>query len=446
MSLKENLIKARSHIIVMLGILIAGGIIVVLEITNFKSGFDNKQIGNKISIIEKTASIKPVPSSELSEQELQYAKIAWNFFKNNFIPETGMVNSADNYNASTMWDTGSYLMGLISAYKLGIIDKIEFDNRLSKLLTSMSKLPLFDNELPNKSYNTISLEMVDYNNNKSPRGIGWSAIDVARLFVPFHIIAWSYPEHSREVEQVINKWNFKNMSKDGYLFSAAVDSNNKSAYFQEGRLGYEEYTARSFVLLGVDALNALTYVDYLKYIDIYGIKVPVDSREYTEFGAHNYVVSEPYILDCIEFGFDETNQEFAFRVYKAQELRWEQTDTLTAVSEDNIDSPPYFVYNTVYTSGKVWNCITESGDDASKFKSLSTKAAFGWEVIYSTDYTNKLIDKIKNNYDEERGWYSGIYEINNIPNKSITCNTNAIILESLAYKKFGRFLNILKTQ
>ena len=443
MSFKENLIKARSHIIVMLGIIIAGGIIVVLEISNFKSGFEKEKSEVENLVVKKTADIKPISKSELTDEEIQYANIAWKFFVNNYIPETGMVNSTDNYNASTMWDTGSYLMGLISAYQLGIIDQKEFDIRLTKILTTLSELPLFDGEIPNKSYNTVSLEMIDYNNKLSPRGIGWSAIDIARLFIPFHVIAWKYPEHNGEIAQVLSKWNFRNIVKDGYLYCAAVDSNNRSIYFQEGRLGYEEYSAKSFILLGIDVFKALNYVDFLKYIDIYGIKVPVDSREHTEYGAHNYVVSEPYILNGLEFGFDETGEEFAYRVYKAQELRWKNTGILTAVSEDNIDLPPHFVYNTVYSSGKAWNCITDEGVDASQFKSLSSKAAFGWYVIYKTDYTEKLIDKIKNNYDIQRGWYSGIYDKTNLQNKSITCNTNALILESLAYKKSGRFINIL---
>ena len=43
-------------------------------------------------------------------------------------------------------------------------------------------------------------------------------------------------------------------------------------------------------------------------------------------------------------------------------------------------------------------------------------------------------------YDPERGWYSGLYEATQTPNKAMTANTNAIILESLYYRRFGKLM------
>ena len=70
---------------------------------------------------------------------------------------------------------------------------------------------------------------------------------------------------------------------------------------QEGRLGYEEYAAKSMQLMGYDVAEALDYQSWLKFVDIYDINVATDSRSPEEFTAHNYVVSEPYILDGLEF-------------------------------------------------------------------------------------------------------------------------------------------------
>ena len=49
-------------------------------------------------------------------------------------------------------------------------------------------------ELPNKSYNTLTKEMSNYRNEKTERGLGWSAIDIGRLLAPLNIIVWNYPE------------------------------------------------------------------------------------------------------------------------------------------------------------------------------------------------------------------------------------------------------------
>lgn len=389
-----------------------------------------------------TAGIPGPRAGDLPPADQQAAQIAWEYFENNYQPTTGLVNSADLYPATTMWDTGSYFMALISAHRLGLVDSDEFNRRLSLGMKSLAALPLFDGELPNKSYNTVTLQMVDYNNHPTTRGIGWSAIDLGRLMVPFNIIVWHYPEHAAEVRAVLAHWKMDHLTENGQLFGSAVDESGKTLYLQEGRLGYEQYSAKSYSLIGLDVGTAEHYANFLRYVSIYGLKVPTDSRTAEKYHAHNYVVSESYILDGLEFGWDGYSRELAYRVYEAQEERHRRTGILTAVSEDNIDQAPYFVYNTVFTNGKAWNTITDKGEDASAFKSLSTKAVFGWYALYATAYTDQLRKAIETSYDPERGWYAGIYEQSGKPNRAITANTNAVILESLCFRKFGRLVEI----
>lgn len=438
MSFKQNLVRARSHIIFLTGLVTAFGLVGWLE------GISMGSANTPEAVIETSSGINIAPTRPPTAQEMEWAKTAWKYFQNNTVTETGLVNSVDKYNASTLWDTSSYLMAVIAAQRLGIIDQNEFDARIFRALDSLAKLPLFEGKLPNKSYNTISLQMVDYNNQPSEQGIGWSAIDIGRVLVPFNILAWHYPQHTQSVKQVITSWDTSPMLVAGTMYGAALDNKGKTEYPQEGRLGYEEYAAKSFNLMGADVSTALRYTDFLKFVEIEGISVATDSRDPLQYGAHNYVVSEPYILDGIEFGWDHLSQELAWRVYQAQEKRFASTGILTAVSEDNIDQAPYFVYNTVFTSGKPWNAITEKGEDASQFKTLSTKAAFDWHALYETDYTRQLVEKAATLADPERGWYSGVYEVSGQPNKAITANTNGIVLEALAYKQTGQLMKLGK--
>lgn len=439
MTFKEGLLKARSYIVFILGLIIAFGVVIQLEKMKLADLTKNGET------IKSSTNIPQTEPQPLTEREENWAHIAWTYFENNTEPTTGMVNSVDGYTATTMWDTASYLLALIAAERLELISRAQFDQRLDLILTTLTQLPLFEDALPNKSYNTVTAAMVDYRNKPTKEGIGWSAIDIGRLLVPFNIIVWSYPEHTAQIQEVISHWKFDDLLKDGVLYGAAIDKEGKTVYLQEGRLGYEEYAAKSLALMGLDAHRALKYSDFLGWIDIYGIQVPYDLRSPEKYHAHNYVVSEPYILDGLEYGWDEVSRELAFRVYRAQEERYIRTNTLTAVSEDHIDRPPYFVYNTVFTDGKTWNCIAEDGTAAAQFKTISTKAVFGWYVLYGTAYTDKLVDRIKALYDPVRGWYSGQYEIDGQPNKAITCNTNGIILESLCYRKQGRMLRVTKS-
>ncbi|MBL7993181.1 MAG: DUF3131 domain-containing protein [Candidatus Kapabacteria bacterium] len=450
MTFKDGIRAARSRIIIILGLLTSIGIIVALDSlklpgsSGVSAGASLPQQSSAQFTVERTSRL-PMPSpGELSAEEREFARIAWQYFEKNYQPQTGLVNSVDGYPASTMWDTGSYLMGVISAYKLGIISKSVFAERIKSALQALSTLALFDNELPNKSYNTLTKEMANYDNSPAPRGIGWSAIDIGRLFVPMNILIWNYPEFASGVRLVLERLRFRNVVRGGTLYGAVVGDSNRTEYPQEGRLGYEEYAAKSYALMGADVSVALRQDDYLHFETIDGIQVPTDSRSPDRYKAFNYVVSEPYILDGLEFGFDNISREFAYRVYAAQEKHFDQTKVLTAVSEDNIDAPPYFVYNTVYTGGKAWSCITDKGEDVSRFRSVSTKAVFGWYALYQTPYTKRLFESIKSLYDPQKGWYSGLYEQTGQPNKAITCNTNAIVLEALAYKRFGAHLQLIR--
>ena len=435
MKFSTGLKRARSNIAFLLGLGVAVGIVYTLE--NTGPSFSYGKIANpiKISGLGQTAA----PVDELSDADMTVARIAWVYFQRNTQEATGLVNSVNNFASTTMWDQASYMMALISAKKLGIIENNEFSSRLTKLLGSLAKLPLFEGKLPNKAYDTRTLAMTDYKNRSTEKGIGWSALDVARIVVPLNILVWNYPEYSTQVRGVLKAWKFEAMLKNGIFYGARVNDNGKTELVQEGRLGYEEYAARAMAMMGFDAVRAQRTDDYLRFEDIGGQEIAVDSRSYARFQAHNYVVSEPYILTALEMGLDSETRELAYRVYKAQENRFRTTGIETAVSEDNVDQAPYFVYNTVYSDGKAWNAIGEDGSDASHLRSLSTKAAFGWHSLYRTSYTQRLVDGLSSFYDPKSGWYSGRYEVDGKPNKAITANSNGIVLEAIHFKKFGPF-------
>lgn len=456
--MESNIVKARSSIVFIIALFVAFSSVWLIERKvaaikiNAQAVALITQRNATLNASQKMESLRPVklemsadiPVMQaprvLTTQEVQWARIAWQYFKNNTDEKTGMVNSVDKYHATTMWDTASYLLALISARNLKIITSKDFDSRLNKILYSLGRIELFDNSLPNKSYSTATLAMVDYKNNVTKTGIGWSAIDLGRLLIPLNVIAWNYPQHTHAVHKVIARWNMTRLTNNGQLFGAKIEE-GKLQLVQEGRLGYEQYTAKNFSLIGLDVSQAFDYYRYLQQTEIYGIFVPYDQRDAKSLGAHNYVLSEPYVLDGLEFGWDHVSREFAWRIYRVQEERFRRTGVLTAVSEDHVDQSPYFVYNTIFTNGKSWNTLTEKGEDASVLRSLSVKAAFGWHALYRSEYTSQLVQEVSNLYHPSSGWYSGIYEDGKIPNKSINANTNAVILESLGYIAHGKLLS-----
>jgi len=224
-------------------------------------------------------------TAPLRKDQVEWAKIAWRYFERNIDQSTGLANSANAYKSTTMWDTGSFLLAVISARKIGLIDDKTFDRIIEKALSSLEKLPLFDGKLPNKAYNTKTLSMVDYNNQPTNKGLGWSALDMARLFVPLTALKIKYPKHSRAVDRVVAKWSIESMLKDGKLYGALLDEDGKTVISQEGRIGYEEYAAKALIAAGYDAFQAWRTDDYIEFQTVESIKVPSDSRTVSTHAA-----------------------------------------------------------------------------------------------------------------------------------------------------------------
>ena len=390
-------------------------------------------------------------SGELTPREMTIARNAWQYFVANFQPTTGLVNAVNKYPSTTMWDSASYLAAMTAARELGIIDKAEFDRRMLKFLATLNKLDLFRNELPNKAYNTVSGQKVNYQNK--PGEIGYSALDIGRMLVWLKVIKERYPEYSNSIDNVVLGWDFSHVVDPcGTLYGAYLE-NGQPKYVQEGRLGYEEYGAAGFQLWGFNTCQASRPQPY-ELAEIYCVLVPYDSRDPRQTSQHNYVVSESYVLYGMEFGFDNPGdrnnspreyshpwmKNFADRVYQAQENRYAITGILTARSEHQLDKSPYFVYDTVFSDGFNWNTITDKGQFVPNSAAVSLKAAMGMWVLWNSPYTDRLLDAIENANEAGKGYYEGLYENGDGPINEFTANNNGIMLEALLFKKEGKLL------
>jgi hypothetical protein len=377
----------------------------------------------------------------LTPEEMEMARQAWQYFQNNWNKETGLVNSVDKFASVTMWDQAAAIAALVSAKELGIVPEAEFNTKMSQTLKTLAKMPLYKGELPNKVYNSKTLVPVNYGQLDKKEEIGWSALDLGRLALWLKIVGSRYPELKPQTEAVWKHWKVERLTSKGQMYGTSV-TNGKESYNQEGRLGYENYAAYGLKLWGLDVDKALDFKSKVAFVNLYGKGIPYDKRDYKSSGAHNYVLSEPYILDGIETGFQSLPKAYADRILAAQEARYQATKQLTAVTEDNLDRAPYFVYGTLFVNGEPWATITDTGEKHNDLRFLSAKAAIGWNVLYNTPYTGQLFNFVQTNLKADKGWYNGFYESLKQPNKSLTANNNGVILESLLYKKVGKPLTV----
>lgn len=386
----------------------------------------------------KNSELTLKPGRGLSTADRQAAAMAWQYFEQNFRPETGLVDAVAGFPSGTLWDQGSYLMALVAAKELHLITDEHFNTRTQSFLESFASIALFEGKLPNKVYNTQTLEMVDYQNHPVPGGIGWSALDVARLLSAFRILEVHHPKFGADLQSILAKWDLNAIAQQGRLFGAHATENN-TQYLQEGRIGYEQYGARAAALWGLDVLDAISAKPIVRWHQIAGVSLPIDRRSAAQFSAITPTLSEPFFLQALEFGLPEEGLLMASRVYQAQENRFLDSGIPTMVSETHIDQAPHFLYTSIYSNGQDWAVVDEHGEMYPELRSISLKATFAWDALFDTDYTNMMRKQLAD-LAHQTGWASGKYEADLRPNKIYTANTNAIVLQALYYKQHGPML------
>ena len=405
------------------------------------SGF-YKSIGLKEGeCLEPTATVSPCElRCAPSQDELKMARIAWKYIENNFNEKTGLTAAAHKYPSAATWDWANAVYAIYAARKFKIITQERYETMMKKFLTTMQKMQLFNNELPNKTYNTNSAKMVNYVNKVVKDGIGWSAADLARLLSSLNMIEQCEEPLAPEIEKLTLRYRYcRALSVEGDLYGGTY-SDGKLTINHEALTGYEEYLARGYELWGNNAREARQY-KFVKEVEVYGVKIPTDTRPFFS----NFVESEPFWYLGFEYGVDDSeSSKYIKNMYKVQEERYKRTGQITAVTEDNIDRRPYFLFNTVYTNGEAWKTINQHGADYDEYKTVSSKAGIGMRYLFDTPYSNKVFNYLKNNYDPKKGYYAGIYEKRPGQNKAMTLNTNSIILEAMLSAKMGPLQKLKK--
>lgn len=434
MRFRDKLIKARSHLIFLVAL--GCGLAVVTTIDRrIEAVPAQMQRASDMAILD---AVTPLPLAVLGEtapEDLRYAQIAWRYFQNNTDPGTGLVNSADKYPSTTMWETGSYFVATIAAERLGVIDPAEAQARIGLALDTLIAMRLFDGILPNKAYHVRTGALVNYANEPMERGLGWSALDIARIIAALGHVEAHYPALAPKTTALMARWDLSQMVQDGQLIGGNI-ADGTLRRDQEGRVGYEQYAAKAMMLFGYDMYRAYDASSTLMVKTVEGQPIPVDTRMHRNV-TPAFTVSEPYLFDGLEFGFDARSLRFATSIYRAQEARFRDKGVLTAVSESHIDVAPYFVYSSVWGGGAPWAVLSFKGERLDSKRTVTTKVAFAWAALFGTDYTRVLMEKIAPLGDPTRGWPEGIYESDGTTNSSVTVNTNAVVLAALAFRAHG---------
>ncbi|WP_329608335.1 DUF3131 domain-containing protein [Nostoc sp. CMAA1605] len=399
------------------------------------------------------APIPPVASPDSSSHlkltrpltvvERRYAEAAWRYFQANYHSQSGLIDDRSDFQGATLWGLGDYLAALHAARSLDIISAQQFDQRTRHLLAALGKLPLFAGELPNRGYNTRSLQAIDYGGNPVPQGNGWSALDLGRLLAALYNLKSYHPEYTKAVDQIVLDWSYLRVVRDGILSSATVTKDQAGRTLTrvnpETRLGYEEYAARAFQLWGFDVEGSAVGGEYQTAL-VEGVKVPTQrQRTDTNSQVNQYTVSNPFLLYGLEFGLDPKMRSLFEPVFQAQAERYRRSGTLTASATTLIDRKPYTIHSAITGKGEPWVALGDDGQAVPQARIVSTAVAFAYHALYpDNQYSQKLFPATTDLYNPLTGFYEGFYETTGKTAIGFTGSTNSMILQSLLYTVMNR--------
>ena len=385
-------------------------------------------------VIPAPAPLAPVtvPLSEQNAFMTKSARAAWTYVTRE-VTSVGFVGATKSYQFLTVWDMASTLAAAYSAHDLGFVTDAEYKDFIGRTLTSIEKLPLYDNTAFNRMYSATSGAMVDNKAEPSTKGGGYSSLDHGRLLIWLKIIGNGDPKLAARSQAIVNRLAMSRIVKNGYMQGEEITKLGEHRTYQEGRVGYEQYAAEGFALWGAKVNLAIDFAANAKAVVVNGVTIVTDVR------GGDVMTSEPFVMMGLELGWkNDVWKNLALAVLSAQEARFRQTGIVTMVSEDAIPVPPaYFYYYLLYHEGKPFVVSTVGGTVSDSFpRWVSAKAAFGYHALAPGDYTWRALQTVKFGGDSD-GWTAGVFEGTKNSTKTYNLNTAAIVLESAAYMKRG---------
>jgi hypothetical protein len=362
------------------------------------------------------------------------ARAAWAFIDRHDSPQTGLVTAQPTWAYPTVWDIASTLAAYHSAHRLGYIERADYEARSRRVLETLSRARLYNGIAFGRNYDYRTGELVGHDQQPSPNGTGYSAIDTGRLLVWLKIIATDVPELADLAARVANRLDESRIVVDGYLHGETVTEDGEVLAFQEGRMGYEQYAATGFALWDMTPAHALSPTTNAVQASVLGVPVTGDRRRLDR------LTSEPFVLAGLEVGWSDPMRDMAWQTLAAQARRFEETGQITIASEDAIALPPnYFYYYCVYCSGEPFVInVHAPGTQLDEPRWVSTKAAFGWHALLPSAYTWSAVEAVQPALDPEQGWASGVFEGSGESTATFALNNSAVILEAAAYRRLGR--------
>ncbi len=376
----------------------------------------------------------PLPSLE-GEAFLKDAATAFAFFTNDPDPDTGLSAPTEfhsdtfstRYETITMWDVASNLFAVLSAMELGLIEQVEGEDWVAKIVAA----------IPTREVKGLSLPIAEFEYRlRDTSNRAFNASDVGRLLIALRAAADRTP--SREaIETMVGGWDLPGTVVEGVPMNIF-----RGQYLNAGENHYLSYFRRGYALWGVDMAPAFV-PDAADDAFTGQMRIMSKAKEYGLLGT------EPYGLEAIEFGISGPSQLLSDVLTMAQYETFRATGELVAVTETPLDHEPWFTYQGLDLERPAygWKVLPNPPDrryDSPEMqvalKVFSAKAAYLAAAIRPSAFSDKLLVAARAHCaTPEKSFCVGTYAASGAPMSGYSdINTNGVILEVLAFLARGR--------
>lgn len=376
------------------------------------------------------AKLTPEITADLREDAAQ----AWKFFERKTKARTGLAapnvwpagdGTYGSYDILTMWDVGSIVLATLSARSIDLIDDATFEKRISGILDFVKRATYTRKgglKVPNFRTDIVTAKSVE---------AGYDTTDTGRLFIALRILDDATNKRF-DAAALFKGWTLDKTVIDGVM------NDIKGGKFYPARSNiYRYYVARGYDFWSI------------KHNPVYTGAAP-DKDEAArkaflkELGEIGPIATEPSLIELVEVGPSPYATVIADVLEKRQIERHKATGKLTSVSETPIDREPWFTYQGLdltregeaawtvypYKTDKRWSTPSFAPDN----RVINTKAAFLWFAARPSDYSEELWKLVrKDARAKDFGFHPGIFEKTGKPPTNIDLNTNASILEAIAF-------------
>jgi len=355
------------------------------------------------------------------------AEVAWRYFRPGIgvNPKTGINRAKLDWDASTSWDTGAYIVATIEAHRLGLVESNGtwgFKDRMNMILRHLLTRELGTNRgVSNWPYWAYYWDGRPYYN---PVYLYADPSDSGRLLYALDLLRKYDSIFRSQVEEVFQRY------KAAYdLLSTEVDRHLNY---------YGVLEAVGFTAFGYNKSHVISAFENWNgpFVTLEGQILPqVDTT------------AEPTLHGVLELGLGGKFFEYTRRIYEAQKARWERTGKLSGWSEGCHPEHEYVYEWIIDGGGGTWVIKKHDGTPINIERSrtlplMYTKVAFAYLAIFSDNsYISSLFKAVSRLEHSEYGFGEATFENGEsaivLWEKNIegfySQNTNQIVLSAARY-------------